>query len=47
MATTNGDPGIICYQHCGPKVFTLTLTERCPACGKNTIDTKFKLLPFR
>lgn len=43
------DPGIICFQHCGPKVFCIDFPEVCPSCkddlGATAAD--FKLMPFR
>jgi hypothetical protein len=41
------DPGIICFQHCGPKVFCLNLPKKCPVCQSELYETKFKLMPFR
>ncbi|XP_071453899.1 MKRN2 opposite strand protein [Hetaerina americana] len=42
------DPGILCFQHCGPKVFCFGLGSTCPACGQSLEpDTHFMLLPFR
>lgn len=44
MMASPVDPGIICYQHCGPKIFTLSLPEKCMACGCTLNAT---ILPFR
>lgn len=41
------DPGIVCFQHCGPKVFCLSLPESCPACRSDLSKADFSLLPFR
>lgn len=42
------DPGIICFQHCGPKVFCIDFPERCPSCtGALGTTANFKLMPFR
>ncbi|KAJ6646399.1 MKRN2 opposite strand protein [Pseudolycoriella hygida] len=41
------DPGILCYQHCGPKVFCLALSEKCPCCSMSLGSTNMKLPPFR
>ncbi len=41
------DPGIICYQHCGPKVFCMTLPQICPCCNESIESKKLKLPPFR
>lgn len=42
------DPGIICFQHCGPKIFTMQLPERCPGCECDLgVTAPFKLMPFR
>ncbi|CAG9863097.1 unnamed protein product [Phyllotreta striolata] len=41
------DPGIICFQHCGPKVFCFTLPESCPTCHQDLNAADFSLLPFR
>lgn len=41
------DPGIVCFQHCGKKVFCLKLPARCPACKVDLHESKFKLMPFR
>ncbi|CAH1098436.1 unnamed protein product [Psylliodes chrysocephalus] len=41
------DPGIICFQHCGPKVFCFSLPEACPACQYDLDAANFSLLPFR
>ena len=41
------DPGIICYQHCGAKVFTLQLPDACHACQKRLGSQVIPfLLPF-
>lgn len=45
--TMTSDPGIICFQHCGPKIFCLDLPECCPACNDDLFESKFKLMPFR
>uniref|UniRef100_A0A336MCY6 CSON015401 protein n=1 Tax=Culicoides sonorensis TaxID=179676 RepID=A0A336MCY6_CULSO len=41
------DPGIICYQHCGPKIFTFKLPDVCQACGKNLVSANCSTMPFR
>lgn len=41
------DPGIICFQHCGPKVFCMNLTDKCPSCEEDLSEAKFLLMPFR
>lgn len=41
------DPGIICFQHCGPKVFCFNLPEKCPVCSAELAVANFSLLPFR
>lgn len=41
------DPGIVCFQHCGSKIFCLNLPEYCPACKKGLQTSQFELLPFR
>ncbi|KAI4465513.1 mkrn2 opposite strand protein [Holotrichia oblita] len=40
------DPGIVCFQHCGPKVFCFTLPNNCPVCGADLSEANFSLLPF-
>lgn len=39
------DPGIVCYQHCGAKVFTLKLPEVCHVCKGQLLTSQ--LIPFR
>ncbi|CAG9823467.1 unnamed protein product [Phaedon cochleariae] len=41
------DPGIICFQHCGPKIFCFSLPDSCPVCEKALDNANFSLLPFR
>lgn len=41
------DPGIICFQHCGSKIFCLSLPKNCPACKQKLDEAEFKLPPFR
>lgn len=38
------DPGIICYQHCGAKIFTLKLPEECHMCKEQLTS---QIIPFR
>ncbi|XP_073986365.1 MKRN2 opposite strand protein isoform X2 [Rhodnius prolixus] len=42
----NPDPGILCFSHCGPRVFCLQLPEHCPVCRAN-LDSQQSLVPFR
>uniref|UniRef100_A0A6B2EHX6 MKRN2 opposite strand protein n=1 Tax=Phlebotomus kandelakii TaxID=1109342 RepID=A0A6B2EHX6_9DIPT len=44
---SSSDPGIVCFQHCGPKVFCIRLPERCPSCTRDLQEALFKLMPFR
>ncbi|XP_063232920.1 MKRN2 opposite strand protein [Bacillus rossius redtenbacheri] len=41
------DPGILCFQHCGPKVFCFQLPNDCPVCTCNLSNGNFQLPPFR
>ncbi|VEN43862.1 unnamed protein product [Callosobruchus maculatus] len=41
------DPGILCFQHCGPKIFCFSLPQTCPICGGNVDVGDFSVLPFR
>ncbi|XP_067007908.1 MKRN2 opposite strand protein [Anabrus simplex] len=41
------DPGILCFQHCGSKVFCYKLLENCPVCGDSLAAADFQLPPFR
>ncbi|KAF5275696.1 hypothetical protein FQA39_LY06808 [Lamprigera yunnana] len=41
------DPGIVCFQHCGSKVFCISLPEYCPACKTDLAVANFSLMPFR
>ncbi|RZC43082.1 C3orf83 -like protein [Asbolus verrucosus] len=41
------DPGIVCFQHCGPKIFCFLLPETCPVCDVDLSQANFSLLPFR
>lgn len=41
------DPGIICFQHCGPKIFCLNLPENCPVCRLDLTKAEFAFAPFR
>jgi len=41
------DPGIVCFQHCGPKIFCLRLPDFCPSCKGDLSKAEFALLPFR
>lgn len=42
------DPGIICYQHCGPKIFAFELPQKCYACGCDLVSiNKNEIPPFR
>lgn len=41
------DPGIVCFQHCGPKIFCHMLPNCCPACHLDLSTATFELLPFR
>ncbi|XP_077285256.1 MKRN2 opposite strand protein [Arctopsyche grandis] len=41
------EPGIICFQHCGPKIFCKALPEKCPICCDDLSIANFGLLPFR
>ncbi|KAK9694669.1 protein of unknown function (DUF4796) [Popillia japonica] len=41
------DPGIVCFQHCGPKVFCFSLPDNCPVCNADLSEANFSLLPFR
>ncbi|KAG5868397.1 hypothetical protein JTB14_006830 [Gonioctena quinquepunctata] len=45
--TSTMDPGIICFQHCGPKIFCFSLPEICPVCKGDLNNSNFSLLPFR
>ncbi|XP_018325868.1 MKRN2 opposite strand protein isoform X2 [Agrilus planipennis] len=47
MVKVDMDPGIVCFQHCGPKVFCFSLPEHCPVCSADLADARFSLLPFR
>ncbi|CAH1977401.1 unnamed protein product [Acanthoscelides obtectus] len=40
------DPGILCFQHCGPKIFCFSLPQNCPICGGNVDVGDFSVLPF-
>ncbi|XP_050308903.1 MKRN2 opposite strand protein [Anthonomus grandis grandis] len=41
------DPGIVCFQHCGPKIFCFSLPDSCPVCEQDLRQADFSLLPFR
>ncbi|XP_022918892.1 MKRN2 opposite strand protein isoform X2 [Onthophagus taurus] len=41
------DPGIVCFQHCGPKIFCFSLPDNCPVCRSDLTKADFSLLPFR
>lgn len=41
------EPGIICFQHCGPKIFCKVLPDKCPICCDDLSVANFGLLPFR
>lgn len=41
------DPGIICFQHCGSKVFGFSLPKICPVCDEDLEKANFTILPFR
>lgn len=41
------DPGICCFQHCGPKIFCLKLPKNCPACNSDLTKAEFAFVPFR
>lgn len=43
----NIDPGILCFQHCGPKIFCFKFPRVCPNCNKELIEANFNGLPFR
>lgn len=44
---TMSDPGIVCFQHCGSKIFCWSLPPICPACSTDLLGDRFELLPFR
>lgn len=40
--------GIICFQHCTSKIFSIKLLAKCPECQNELCaDDTFKLMPFR
>ncbi|GLH11807.1 hypothetical protein R5R35_013506 [Gryllus longicercus] len=41
------DPGLICFQHCGSKVFCFDLPPECPTCNKYLTNERFQIPPFR
>uniref|UniRef100_A0A1B6G3V8 MKRN2 opposite strand protein n=1 Tax=Cuerna arida TaxID=1464854 RepID=A0A1B6G3V8_9HEMI len=41
------DPGILCVQHCGPRVFCFQLPEHCPVCRTSLNNVSPALIPFR
>ena len=42
------DPGIICFQHCKNKVFSIKLLAKCPECQMElNSDDAYKMMPFR
>jgi len=41
------DPGIVCFQHCGAKVFCQELPGLCPQCKTSLEIANFKIMPFR
>lgn len=42
------DPGIICFQHCENKVFTIKMLAKCPECHiELNSDDAYKMMPFR
>lgn len=43
----NPDPGILCFTHCGPRIFCFQLPEHCPVCHAVLDDTSTSLTPFR
>ncbi|XP_039279379.1 MKRN2 opposite strand protein isoform X2 [Nilaparvata lugens] len=43
----DSDAGIICVEHCGPRVFCFQLPENCPACRTRLDHSQAALLPFR
>lgn len=48
MKSVYEDPGIICFQHCKSKVFSIELLDKCPECQTElNSDDAYKLMPFR
>lgn len=48
MKTIANDPGIICFQHCKNKVFSIKLLAKCPECHTElSSDDAYKMMPFR
>lgn len=48
MQSALNDPGIICFQHCKNKVFSIKLLAKCPECHMYlNSDDAYKMMPFR
>lgn len=48
MKAIYNDPGIICFQHCKSKVFSIKLLAKCPECQTElNSDDAYKMMPFR
>uniref|UniRef100_A0A8D8LX46 MKRN2 opposite strand protein n=3 Tax=Cacopsylla melanoneura TaxID=428564 RepID=A0A8D8LX46_9HEMI len=43
----NADPGILCFAHCGPRVFCFQLPEHCPVCHAPLAGEATSVTPFR
>ncbi|KAI5742426.1 hypothetical protein M8J77_007130 [Diaphorina citri] len=43
----NSDPGLLCFTHCGPRVFCFELPEYCPVCHAPLAGEATSLTPFR
>lgn len=47
--SANGDPGVLCFQHCDKraKVFAFSVPEFCPVCGSDLRCADLRTPPFR
>jgi hypothetical protein len=46
-SNSNSNGQILCFEHCGKKVFSLwELPEACPGCSTHLLDCDLKIPPF-